>query len=176
MKNYIESRPFLDNLRSVIRNIYKGIQKADLDDIVQTTILKALQKSKTPAASNKNLKAWINTIAKNIIMDEFKIKKRGRERGVVDDMAKIESVADSKPSAKEQIIGVEEEYETYWALNQQALNIIEKLEANEREVMKLVLQGKKAKEIGEAVGTTEGNVRVIIFRAKQKLKGMLKQN
>lgn len=109
-------------------------------------------------------------------MDEFKIKKRGRERGVVDDMAKIESVADSKPSAKEQIIGVEEEYETYWALNQQALNIIEKLEANEREVMKLVLQGKKAKEIGEAVGTTEGNVRVIIFRAKQKLKGMLKQN
>ncbi|HPQ43253.1 MAG TPA: RNA polymerase sigma factor [Syntrophales bacterium] len=122
-------------------------------DILQESFIRYCRRYKEEA----NL-SLLYTIAKNEFLDCMRKRKR--------DTLLEESQQDQSDS-QEHTVMVREEY-------RRVLQAMQQLNEEERDVLSLALNGDLSyREIGELTGTSEGNVKVKVHRARAKLKKIL---
>jgi len=103
--------------------------------------------------------ALLYTIARNAVVDGY--RKQGRDTPLLDEQ---------EPSANnpETDMMVREDY-------RRVLAAMQELEPEERDILSLVVSsGMPYREVARIAGTSEGNVKVRVHRARVKLKKMMK--
>ncbi|MBN2539655.1 MAG: RNA polymerase sigma factor [Deltaproteobacteria bacterium] len=124
-------------------------------DIMQESFIRYCQRYK----EEKNL-SLLYRIAKNAFLDSIRKRKR--------DTLLDESQSDHSNS-QEHTIMVREEY-------RRVIEAMQKLNEDERNTLSLALNGDLSyREIGELTGTSEGNVKVKVHRARVRLKTFLRE-
>jgi RNA polymerase sigma-70 factor (ECF subfamily) len=140
---------------SVYRIVYSTAgSSADADDIAQDVFITVFKKIRK-FNEKSSLSTWLYRITVNKCMDYFR-KNR---------MKNLE--------LKENLIFDEEEDD---AKKKIALDLISTLPGRQRLAMTLkAVEGFSNSEIAELLKTSEGNVRIILFRAREKLKEEVKK-
>ena len=129
------------------------------EDLVQNVFMRML-KYRHRFRGDGDFKAWMFHIAKNVHFDHFR-KKRISNTENVDDWQ--DRLRDQAPTGSQQLI----EQERMELLNK----AIKKLDPEKREIIIMSkLEGLKYSEIADILGTTEGNIKVKVFRAMKALK------
>jgi RNA polymerase sigma-70 factor (ECF subfamily) len=127
------------------------------EDLTSDTFVKAWNRLET--FDFKQPRPWLYTIARNTMNDHWRKKQPeslGDDDEHVSDAEPIEETLDKQQSADEVKAAVNK-------LPQDMRSIV---------TMRFTL-GYSAKKTAESLGTSEGNVRVMQYRALKKLKGLL---
>ena len=123
-------------------------------DIMQESFTRYFEKY---AKDTRNV-SLLYAIARNNFLD-YK-RKEGRE-------ALLDGDFEDSTASQSSLLQIKQEY-------RQVLSAMEKLEDGEREILALVLSGDLTyKEIASMTGTSEGNIKVKVHRARVKLREML---
>lgn len=143
--------------------------KADSKDLIQQTYLKAIEKEYQ--FNGDNIDKWVIKILHNLFIDTtrkgtFTVKETSRDfdNNEIVETKKIKRVntyGDDLPDST-----VSDESETL-VMERDKDKCLEKLSINERKVVALK-QSDSNEEIAEILDTTAGNIRQIIFRAREK--------
>ena len=137
-------------------------RRTDSEDLVQTVFYLMLKKRSTFSADGA-FRAWMYQIARNTLINSAKKEKRMMHSTDVD-------------YYRPQLIdhSLERNYEKQEERNQLE-EAIARLPVDQREVLILSkYQELSYKEIAEVLKTTEGNIKVKVFRAVQELKKIYK--
>lgn len=128
---------------------------ADADDILQDAFCRFLR-SPLAAIDETKHRAVLFTIAGRLIVDRW--RKAGRER------RKLEQAASSEADAGADL-----------ALRQDMARTFQRLKPQDRALLWLAyVEGSEHREIAGALGLKERSVRVLLFRARRKLAGLLR--
>ena len=139
-------------LRYLIR--YTG-DRDQAADAVQEAFLRLVQQ---PPASSANLRAWLFTVATNVVRDGWKREQHARR------LAERPDLAPSATPAPDPAAAVERD-ERQAAVRR----MLAKLSETERVVLLMREEGFRHREIADAVGTTTKSVGTMIARALRKL-------
>ena len=130
----------------------------DAEDIVQETMIKVWNKRDSWSQID-NIEAFCTTICKNLALDH------ARHHARWDD--------DGEPIGQQETAQGATPYEQTEATNRVEIvrSLINRLPVKQRSVLQLRdFEGKPYKEIAAALGMTEDQVKVNIFRARQAIK------
>jgi RNA polymerase sigma factor (sigma-70 family) len=130
-------------------------------DAAQESYLRLVRQ---PPARADNLRAWLFTVATNVVRDEW---KRRRHAVALSQAPSRAPQADAPPSPHEQLERDER--------RRLVREMLRKLSSRDRTVLLMREEGFSHKEIAEAVGTTTGSVGTMIARALRKLANELAQ-
>lgn len=131
------------------------------DDITSEVFLKAIKN--IDRFKGGNMLAWLCTIGKNTYFDHIR-KKENTNVNISSHLA--QTVEDTAPSPEETIIEKDTRLMLYRAL--------QSIDPEYREVIYLKLfAGLTFKEIGVILGKSENWTRVVFYRSKNKLKGLI---
>jgi len=154
---------FREHSRLVYRTAYSITASAqDAEDVVQTLFLQLLRRG-LPPAYRENPKGYLYRAAVNLSLNAIKSQRR---QATAVDPDKLD-VADNRPDERE--AAAKED------LQARLLNAIATL--NPRAVEMLILRyehGTSEAEIGRVLGTSRAVVAVTLFRARARLKKLLK--
>ena len=126
------------------------------EDIVSEAFFKALM---SPDAEIVNFRTWSFRVCRNLYFNHL---RKSRRLATPQD----ESVADGRKAAIDEMI----EEERYRAL----YRAVELLDDVHREAITLFyFEEQSVKQIAEITGKTQDHVKVILFRARKKLKSLL---
>ena len=129
----------------------KTLNKFDAEDLVQTTILKALKNEESFSKSNNsNLDAWLITILKNSFIDQTRKKK---EQLLGTDIPEIETEGEQGLSDAQRMLSI----------------CIEKLNQIDREIISMVKLGESYKFIAEVVDMSSDNIKKRVCLARKDL-------
>ena len=132
------------------------------EDLMQETFLTALCSLEI---AREELLPWLLTVARNLYLDMWRREKRMRPQKD-HDSCQGEADTAKRDGILEWMIRREQ--------NQRLYRAIQKLEAVEREAVVLYyFAGISQAEIGRILNLSYGNTRVILYRAKKKLKKLL---
>lgn len=137
---------------------------ADAEDLVQETFRKALEHP--PPDTERSLRPWLFRVATNLAIDALRRRQRERYLGpwLPEPIDTERVVADLEP-------GPEARYDLVESATSAFLLALEALEPRQRAVLVLRdVMGLTGPETAEALGTTAGNVRVILHRARERLE------
>jgi RNA polymerase sigma-70 factor (ECF subfamily) len=135
----------------------------DSQDLVQETMLKALT-YKDKYVHQTNFKAWLFTIMKNIFINNYRRKVKGKTIiDTTDNLYFLNNTSDS-PSTPENEITQKE-----------IVAGIEKLQDDQRIPFEMHTQGYKYKEIAEELDISIGTVKSRIFFGRRKLMESMKE-
>lgn len=145
---------------------YRLRDTATVEDLTAEVFLRALRKIDTYEYRGIDFSAWLMRIARNILLDH--VKSSGSRLEIVG-IAPGEAAAGTVPGSDLEVLDRLDREELHAALN--------RLRPEHQEVLYLrFLQGLSSSEAAEAMGKTEGSIRVLQFRAlKQLLKIMKSQ-
>lgn len=151
-------------LHGYIRNLINQ-SREEVEDLVQETLVRAYENLRDFEAKRK-FSSWIFRIGHNLSVDWMK-KKRAvtlREKdGTEDDDDWLENMADKSESIEAALINREK--------RQELRNKIGALGVKYREVVLLhYYENKSYEEISDILRIPVGNVGVMLFRAKEKLR------
>lgn len=132
--------------------------KADADDLLQATILRAIEK-KHLFREGSNLFSWCNKIMYNLFVSDYRRK------------VKFTSQYDPEPYIKKQkTVPRQENLITL----KEVKEAMEELPEEQAEIIDLVcLQGRKYKTAARKLGVPVGTVRSRVFRARGELRDAL---
>ncbi len=135
---------------------YKTHHKETAEDLTSQTFFKALEKIKDFDLAKGQFSAWLYRIAKNCVIDNYRIKKETIDISDVWDLAGREDIKrDSE--FKEQL----EKVEKY----------LEQFTGEQKEIIVMrVWQDMTHKEIAEIIGKSEDSCKMIFSRAINKLR------
>jgi RNA polymerase sigma-70 factor (ECF subfamily) len=154
---------FREHSRLVYRTAYSVTGSApDAEDVVQTLFLQLLRRG-LPPAFKQNPKGYLYRAAVNLSLNAVKSRKRRASAG---DPEQLE-VPDSRPDERE--VAAKD------ALQARLVEAIAQL--NPRAVEMIVLRYEhetSEAEIGRLLGTSRAVVAVTLFRARARLKKLLK--
>ena len=147
---YLElKRPIFIFILSIVKDYHIA------EDILQETFIKVINNSES-YEKGSNAKAWIFSIARNISLNQIKLRKREELK---EDIIKVDSTLFT------------EEVESAMEF----LRLIEPLESEEREIVALKLSaGLGHKQIAETLNISVINSRAKYSRAIRKLKNIIK--
>ena len=132
-------------------------RKEEADDLFQETVYQCLKSSHTYAHRHAT-EAWIKTIMHNIYINS------------------INSAYHRTTCYTEHIVDTEDESnmddESYTV--EELYRAIEKLDANEQQIIIMRIQGYSYEEIAEATDKKIGTIKSTIFRIKHHIKDLLK--
>lgn len=129
----------------------KTLNKFDAEDLVQTTILKALKnKESFSNSNNSSLDAWMITILKNSFIDSTRKKK---EQLLGEDIPEVEIQGEQGLSDSERMLSM----------------CIEKLSQTDKEIISMVKVGESYSFIAEVLNTTAGNIKKRVCLARKDL-------
>lgn len=156
-----KKRRFADMYNTYADDIYKyllvHVRDAHLaEDLTADTFTKAWQRIET--FDFKQPRPWLYTIAKNTMTDYWRKKQPDalENEELESDAEPIESVMDKQLSSEA------------------VLAAMGHLPQDMRSIVTLrFMHGYSAKKTAESLGVSEGNVRVMQYRALKKLKGLL---
>lgn len=136
------------------------LNKEDAEDIVQETLIRIWNELKTSEIGN--LKAFAMTICRNHALDLIDKKER---RNITFDSESHDSADDNQSPDR-----LLERKEQMASINR----FIDSLPEKQRTAIQLRdIEGRTYKEIAEVMGISESDVKVNIFRARQKIKESL---
>ena len=147
---------YTDNYEVVYKQLFANTHNADIsEELAQETFYRAI-KNINKFKGNSKISTWLCSIAKNLLLAEFKRKNKFDALSENDLIVSEETVFDDD----EKILLFKE---------------IQKLDNNTKDVMYLRLSGELTfKEIAEIMDKTENWVRVTYYRGKEKIKGGFK--
>ncbi|MEO8065626.1 MAG: RNA polymerase sigma factor [Candidatus Doudnabacteria bacterium] len=147
----------------IYRFIYFRVGHREVaEDVLSDTFVKSWQKI-NQVNSPTALSAWLYQIAKNNIIDYYRLKKETVALEVVEDI--LEDAVNPIDSAN---LGIQQN---------RILNVLSQLSVDQREVVKYrFFEDLSNEEIAYIMGKTEGAIRVIQHRAILRLKELLKLN
>jgi RNA polymerase sigma-70 factor (ECF subfamily) len=156
---------FREHSRLVYRTAYSVTASAqDAEDVVQTLFLQLLRRG-LPPAFKENPKGYLYRAAVNLSLNAVKSRRR---QAVAVDPEQLE-VADNGPDGREAVAKDE--------LQARLIDAIATL--NPRAVEMLILRYEhdtSEAEIGRLLGTSRAVVAVTLFRARARLKKLLRNN
>jgi RNA polymerase sigma-70 factor (ECF subfamily) len=132
-------------------------------DLVQETMLKALT-YRDKYVHQTNFKAWLFTIMKNIFINNYRRRVKGKTIiDTTDNMFFLNNTMDSPSTPENEIT------------HQEIEAGIEKLQDDQRIPFEMHTQGYKYKEIAEELDISIGTVKSRIFFGRRKLMDSLKE-
>lgn len=153
-----------DTWEVIYRFVYYKVQnREEAEDITQETYSKAISYVQKNNVKIDNLINFLKTVSMNVLRDKWRKGKRQGTSINLDDI-NVEDQAIQDPTetmAKRELI----------------LNALELLNGEQREVINLrILKGYSVSDTAKKMGKTENNIRVLQYRALQKLTKILKNN
>ena len=147
---------YLDQIYNFIYYQVSG-NKQEAEDLTEEVFLRSFQVVTEKTKKNKNFRALVFTIARNLVIDSYRSKK---------DVVDIENVE----ITSSQIRNPEETLE-FWQLSSTLVDAIQDLRPNLQEViiLRYILE-LDTEEIAEIMGISMNYVRVLQYRALQSLK------
>lgn len=127
------------------------------EDATSDTFLKAL--AGLDKYRNQSFAAWLFRIAHNTVVDA---QRRKRPQAPIED---AEQVMDTAPTPEDRALA--------HASNEDLRTTLAQLTDEQRSVMELQLAGWNSVQIGQALGRSAGTIRMIRFRAFNKLREIL---
>lgn len=164
-----DEQGFVHLYNQYYRNVFNYVcfridNRSDAEDLVSIVFINVLRRYETYDSCKAPLEAWLIGIAKNVVNDYLRSKKRN---GYVplDGLPRVVSV-ERQP---EQAALMNEEYGVL-------LRAVSKLQERDRRViaMKFVTELKNS-EIAEILGISESNVGVSVHRALKRLKKLVEK-
>ena len=146
----------------IYRFLYSYTQDVEWSqELMQETFLRAVGSISRYNGSCK-LSVWLCQIAKHVLYQELRKKKRGEMVELADYLPD-----DSSPDGESSVLNQENKIELYQAIHH--------LPELEREVILYRITGELSfREIGAILGKSENWSRTVFYRAKQKIKKELK--
>ena len=150
--------------------------KVDLSGVVQQTLLEAYQARdrfpQTPAAQA----AWLRRVLANNLNDE--VRKLGATRRNAARESSLEAALDDSTARLAERLVADHSSPSQRAMRQedlcQLVQALAELPQEQRRAVELHhLQGCSLAEVAEQMGRPKGTVAVLVFRALQKLRGLL---
>lgn len=158
-------------LNFVRKEVSGTVQAADVEDITQQTMVKALQ-SQFEFRGDAKLASWLLQIAKNLIRDHFRTKSRREKLGGV--LVSLDATDPDGKKLEEKIPdrhpGVEQSDKlllTYMQLAWQELT------SEERELLNYSLQGYGSKEMSQKLEMNENTFKTRTNRARNHMREIL---
>jgi RNA polymerase sigma-70 factor (ECF subfamily) len=151
---------------TVFRYVYYRVStRALAEDLTSETFLRALRRITTFTWQGRDFGAWLVTIARNLIADNFKSSRHRCEvsTGEMLDHDELE------PSTEEVVGAI--------LTNQILYNAVHQLNDQQRECVTLrFLQGLSVAETAQVMGKQEGAVKTLQYRAVRTLARLLPAN
>ena len=149
---------FLPHHRLLYRVAYHLTGNAqDAEDLLQDTYMKLWQKRDALRDEGVN-EAYLATLMRNLFRDQRRLKR-------IDTSAELD--ADAEPPDERSLSRIMEV--TDEAL--QMTELMDKLPEREGKVIRMhIVEERSYEEIERDTGLSQGNIRIIVMRAKQKLK------
>ena len=143
------------------------------EDLVQETFLKLCRFGHTFCGSNAKFTTWLYSVAGNQCRDYLRHTARRPETPVADlEQSYSEDQVEFPPPALDSPV---EEHLIRMEIRQELISAIKSLPEKERTAIVLrEYHGLEYKEIAEVLGCPIGSVKVLIFRARQRLRERLK--
>lgn len=133
----------------------------DAEDVMQELMIRVWNQREKFVALN-NPEAWCMTVTRNLSIDKLRSRKNA-----AGDISQYHFLKDNSPSA-DRLLSTNDIYVKVL----QMMNILPDFQ---KEVVQLRdIEGYSYKEIAEITGTSEEQVKINLFRARQKLKERLK--
>lgn len=146
--------------------VMKKVQDENVADEITVSVFSKVLAKLDLYDPNFQFKTWILTIAQNTVIDYWRKKNRENE----DSTDNFDDFKNQFARSPEELL-ISEEY------HKQILNIIESLDFNYQEIIRLrFFEEKSIKEIADELGLTIANTKVRIMRAKKVLSELLKNN
>lgn len=146
----------MDNLRKFALRLTRNA--ADAEDLVQSTLLRALEKSEY-FESGTNLFSWTSKIMFNLFASQYRRKK------------KFETQYDPEPYINAQSAAPSQEMTTDLSKVKEAMK---QLSQEHRDMLVLVcIRGLRYEEVSEMLQIPVGTVRSRLFRARKQLQEVL---
>jgi RNA polymerase sigma factor (sigma-70 family) len=150
---------FKDKLYRYALNMLKN--DLDAEDVIQELLVKVWQR-KDQFDEIENKEAWCMTVTRNLCIDKIRGRKQTSQ-----DVSEYHFIADHTPSPDI----ITEDRESLKVV----MDVLNSLPENQKEIIHLRdIEGYSYKEIAELTELTEDQVKVNLFRARQKLKEKLK--
>lgn len=144
--------------------VMKKVQDENVADEITVSVFSKVLAKLDLYDPNFQFKTWILTIAQNTVIDYWRKKNRENE----DSTDNFDDFKNQFARSPEELLISEEDHK-------QILNIIESLDFNYQEIIRLrFFEEKSIKEIAEELGLTISNTKVRIMRAKKVLSELLK--
>lgn len=135
---------------------YKLMDKETAEDLTSDTFMKALNRIKNYDAQKSAFNTWLFNIARNTVIDHFRIHKNHKDINDVWELSSLENI--------EKNLDLTLKHET---LHQN----LKKLSAKNREILMMRFwQDLSFREIAEILGKSEGSVKMQTSRAVKQLK------
>lgn len=146
---------------ALLRYLVRYTGDADFaEDALQETFVRFAER---PPADDRNLRAWLFTVATRIVRDSWRTGRRRRE--LLDEIPERVPMGDIGDDPATHLSRDERRRIVRAALDE--------LEEKERTVLLMREEGFAHREIAQAVGTTTGSVGTMIARALRKLAARL---
>ncbi len=146
---------------------FKTGERADVEDLASGVMEKVLNNLHRYNAAASSLNTWVFTIARNHLIDYFRLKCRNESYFEDGEELRIAGQAEAEP--EEALIRAEQE--------EKVKALLQQLADTEREVMLLKFWGGlKNIEIAAQLGMNNGSVNVTVFRTLKKLKKIIEEN
>ena len=146
--------------------VMKKVQDENVADEITVSVFSKVLAKLDLYDPNFQFKTWILTISQNTVIDYWRKKNRENE----DSTDNFDDFKNQFARSPEELLISEEDHK-------QILNIIESLDFNYQEIIRLrFFEEKSIKEIAEELGLTIANTKVRIMRAKKVLSELLKNN
>ena len=157
------ARQFVEMHRSLVRRIVQRWLPNEqmIEDVIQETFIKAF-KSMQRLTAGSNVSAWLGCIARNTSANYL----RGWQRNIVrpatdcgiDDYNEM-LVTSDKPK--------DEDSQTDQAIE----TLLSRLQKHDRNLLTLFhYEGRSARDVGQCLGLSEGNVRIRLMRSHRALR------
>jgi len=150
----------------VFAYIYGRVQNASLaEDLASEVFERAYLKADT-LRNHEAFGTWLFTIARNVVSSHG--RRRAREQTDANSEI-LSTLASSTASVESQVLQREE--------IASVINYVRRLSQREQEIIALKFDAALAnQQIARIVGISEGNVRVILFRALRSLRQMMTED
>ena len=158
---------YMDYKKNIYWYVRRRVSSDEIaQDITADVFVKLIENDGVLSKRDCNgVKAWLFTVARNMIIDFFRKKSTNVEKFDIDDeVLELVAVEDGDHLAHE----IKDEQK------QLLLGAMDGLKSVEKEILSLRFQEEYSfAEIAEITGKKEGNVKMILYRALEKLNGML---
>jgi RNA polymerase sigma factor (sigma-70 family) len=152
-------RPYKDKLYRYALKILRD--SLDAEDVVQELLIRIWQR-KEQFELIENKEAWCMTVTRNLCIDKIRARKQNTQ-----DISEYHFIADHTATPDVQT----EDKESLKIV----MDVLNSLPENQKEIIHLRdVEGYSYKEISDLIGLSEDQVKVNLFRARQKLKEKLK--
>jgi len=146
------------NARPIYRFFYWRTRDSDLSEDLTSSVFEKAWRSRGSFRSG-SARAWLYRIANNLLIDHWRAKK---DMPLTDEDSLVSDAEDAGEAIDKQLMA-------------ERLNkALDKLPEETRLVVRLrFVEGLPAKQVARIIGSSEGNVRIIQFRALKKMRQYL---